>query len=113
MPDHLINREPAAISVAFASGATVSSGVDISQYAFGNVYLPAEFSGDTMSFQGCDTSGGTYAAIYDDAGALVSFTAVSGKWHQLHPAVMGMPYIKIVTSVATSGAATAVLALKS
>lgn len=113
MADHFISREPASPSSVFASGATVGAAINISQSAFGNIYLPAEFSGDTISFQGAESDTGTFALIYDDTGTLVSFTAVSAKWHQLHPAVMGMAWIKPVTSVATSGAATALFSLKS
>lgn len=113
MPNSFMNREPASPSAVFASSATSSGAVRIDQSAFGCIYLPAEFSGDTISFQGAEKEDGTFALVYDDTGSLVSFVAVSAKWHQLHPAVMGMAYIKVITSVATSGAATALLSLKS
>lgn len=111
--DNTINRESLSVDVAFASGATVSSAVKTEYGASGAVYLPAEFATDIISFQGAEKEGGTYALIYDDNGALVTFTAVSAAWHQLHPAVMAMPWIKIVTGTATGGAATAILSMKS
>ncbi len=112
--DAPISRESLYSDALFASGATESAAKFIGFSAFGNVQLPsAEFNGDTISFKGSLTEGGTYGLIYDDTGTLVSFTCVGGAWTQLHPAVLGMPWIKIVTNVATGGAATAQLALKS
>lgn len=100
-------------SATVASGGTVSSAVDIGLYGVGAMYLPAEFNGDTISFQGSNAVDGTFTAIRTTSGA-VSFTAHSAAaWYELPSSVMCYAFIKVVTSVATGGAATIDFSLKS
>ena len=111
--DNKIDRDIGNPVVTFASGATVSSAIDIQRFAFGNLQLPVEFSGDTITFQGCDTESGTYQLIHSkDGTSAYSYTAVTNIWKELDGCVFAMPFIKVVTSVATAGAATGRLCLK-
>lgn len=97
-----------------AAAETVSSAVDIGIFGTGAYYLPADFNGNTISFQGSQAADGTFAAIYDNGGTAVSLTAAGAPaWYEMPPEVMAFRFIKFVTDTGTAAAATVQLSLKS
>lgn len=101
-------------SATVASGGIVSSAVEVRGYRRGAFYLPAEFNGDTVTFQGAETTDGTFALIHNADGTALSITADASnpKWYQMNDALLAMGAIKIVTGTATDAAATILISLK-
>ena len=62
------------------------------------VYLPAAFTGTTLTFTACSTAGGTFVPILDDAGGTLTRTVAQGRFLPLDPSLFsGVQFLKIVS----------------
>lgn len=87
------------ITVTLASGTT-SSEIDVKGKSLYAIQTPASIASSTLSFQGASASGGTFAPVWDDAGAAVSITCASSQIVALpnkHMNLRAIPYLKLVT----------------
>lgn len=82
------------------SGATESDAIDFKDFAQGGFILPAAFTGASVSFKACNTSDGTYVAVYDSANALLSTTVTQGRGYAFPIALFGFGFVKIVSASA-------------
>lgn len=98
----------ATTTASVAQSGTTSSIVDISQYKSGMIHFPAEFNGDTITFEHGESATATFAAL----GGSVSMTAATG-WMALPAAVFSGLFIKVVTNTGTAAAATLTFVFKS
>jgi hypothetical protein len=61
------------------AGGSLSAEIDLYQDSLLAFQMPAAFTGTALTFQASATAGGTYADVYDDAGAEVSVTVAQGR----------------------------------
>jgi ATP phosphoribosyltransferase len=102
-----------AQSCTVASAGTKSTAVDQRTFRTVQMYLPAEFNSDTITFEVSNESDGTFAVLLDSTGTPVSITAAAGpRWYDLPVAVANSAFFKVVTNNAAAGAATILLAQK-
>jgi len=103
-----------SVQVTIAATGTVTTAFDYRRYTSGRFYLPAEFNGETITFQDSDHPGGTFAISKAAAGTIaVGFTAHSAPaWYDIPAVLQGAGAIKIVTGTAAAAAATVVVCLK-
>lgn len=99
-------------SATIASGGTKSAAISLNGFVPQGIYFPTTFTGTTVTFEACDTVGGTYKPVYNGAGA-VSYTIAQGRYYALDPKdFTGINFLKIVSG-STEGADRAlVVALK-
>jgi hypothetical protein len=65
----------ATVSWTIANTAAISnSNVDLGGRPLLALLIPAGYEGGNITFQSCDTAGGTYVDVYDSAGTLVTAT---------------------------------------
>ncbi len=82
------------------SGQTDSDVIDFKDFAQGGFILPAAFTGATVSFKVCNTSGGTFVALYDAANVLVSLTVTAARAYAFPVALFPFAFVKIVSASA-------------
>lgn len=107
-----IRREPALATATIASGGTVSSAIDIREYAIFGMVIPAAFTGIAITFQVCATSGGTFQGLYNTSGNAVSVTVAQGRSYDVPTEVASWPYVKLVSGSAEAADRTLTLVMK-
>lgn len=99
-------------SVTIANGVQVSSVIDQSSMTLIGVKVPSAFTGTTITFQMCDTSGGTYVDVYNSAGQ-VSYTVAPSRYVAINPAdLQGCAFLKIKSGTAEGAARTLTCSMK-
>lgn len=105
-----ITNTPVAVVATIANGATLSDAVALGPAVICGMILPT-LTGTTLSIQGCDTSGGTYATLKDINGVAATITVATvgaGAYLYIDPLITaGWPYVKLL-SQAAEGAARAI-----
>ncbi len=82
-------------NAASLSGAVEIGGPDRGQTLVG-LQMPAAWTAAAITFQACDTIGGTYQDVKTAAGTEVTVTAAAGDWIALDPAIYGsLGYVKV------------------
>jgi hypothetical protein len=69
-------------SAAIASGTSQSAAIDMREYVIAALLMPAAWDLAAITFLACDTQGGTFLPVYDDAGTevtIASANAVAGR----------------------------------
>lgn len=104
---------PAVVTTIAASGAT-SAAVALGGFVPVGVYLPAAFTGTTLTFTACDTSGGTYLVLKSTtSGTSLSYTVVQGTYVALDPKdFQGVNFLKIVSGSTEGSTRTLKIAVK-
>jgi hypothetical protein len=102
-----ISTSVAVLTATIANGATLSDVVDLGASAVCGMILPT-LTGTTLSIQGCDTSGGTYATLKDINGTAATITVATvgaGAYLYLDPLMTaGWQYIKLLSQAAEGSA---------
>lgn len=62
-------------SNTIASGAAISDVIDMRSWAGGSVLLPAAWTAANIGFKTCNTSGGTFAPLYDADGSIIEIAS--------------------------------------
>ena len=97
-----------AVDVTIANGQTTSGAADLSHGStLIAISMPAAFTGTALTFTGCDTSDGTFKALYDSTGTAVTATCAASRYIVLDAALFaGVPYLKVVSGSAEGAART-------
>ena len=61
------------------------------------LYLPSTWDGTSLTFQVCDTSGGTYIGYEAADGSAVTLTVEASKAYSIPEGVFGAKYMKITS----------------
>lgn len=94
-------------SVTIPDGQTVSGAASLEGDTLVGLILDAALDSTSLSFQVSDAVGGTYLALYDDAGNAIAATVAASRAVSLAPAEFsGWRFIKVVGGSAQSGADT-------
>ena len=92
------------ITITIASSGTTSTAADLTGKSLVGFYLPATFTGTTITFTGAPSSSGTFVAFHDGAGAAYSKTVVQNTLVPLNPAdTASLQHVKLVSG-STEGA---------
>lgn len=85
--------------VTISSGQTESSAIDLTNGSLCGIYLPATFTGTTLSFKTSLTLDGTYQPWTDAADVLIALVVAQGKNYPLNPAdYIGIRFLKLVAT---------------
>jgi len=92
----IVQPREATVTSSVAISGTTTPAIDTAGYRFFGLIIPSTFDGTVISFTGCDTSGGTYQAIYDIFGNLVQMTVAASRSYDLPGELSAWRFIKIV-----------------
>lgn len=99
-------------SVDIANGQQSSAAINCGGFTLVGIKVPAAFTGTTLTFEMCDTLGGTYVPVKNAAGA-VSITVAQGNYYAVDPKdFYGINFLKIKSGSAEGAARTLVCSLK-
>lgn len=103
-----------AVPVAIPSASPTSAAVPLKGFVPAGIYMPAAFTGTTLTFTACDTVGGTYVAVKSTtSGTALSYTVAQGTYVALDPKdFQGINFLKIISGSTEAGLRTLKLALK-
>jgi hypothetical protein len=94
----LLWRDANITTATIASGQPNSDAIRNDRSAMGGLALPAAFTGSSLSFLVSTAKGGTYQALYDETGVLVTIASVTqGRSYTLPAALAPWPWFKIVS----------------
>jgi hypothetical protein len=95
-----------------ANAGQVSNAVDIGGSVLVGLFLPAAFTGTSVTFQAATTLNGTYGTV-QSGGADYTVNVTQGKYAAVDPTVFsGLRYIKVVSGSAEGGNRTITLATR-
>lgn len=93
---------PALIDIS--ESTTQSLEIDLGNLEISHLIMPATFTGTTVTFLGASAPGGTFQAVYTDAGAALSITVAQAHVVALSEAtrnyLRGLRILKIVSGSA-------------
>lgn len=92
------------VTASIASGDTESAVLNLGGFALTGIFLPAAFTGTTLTFEAAPTAGGTFVPVTDQAGDPISYTVAQGTYVAIDPKdFQGIQFIKLVSG-STEGA---------
>jgi len=101
-----------SVDAIIANGQAISSPVDVAGTTLAGIYMPAAFTGTSLTFQASKTIDGTYQTIFR-LGADFSVAVAPGKFVALNPSdFAGAQFIKIVSSANEAASRTLSLAVR-
>lgn len=100
-------------TITILNTATASSVVECAGLTFCGVKFPAAFTGTTITFQMCDTIGGTYVPVHNAAGTAISYTIAANRYSAIDPKdFYGINFLKIISGSAQAADRTLTVSLK-
>jgi hypothetical protein len=72
----IIERNPISKDATIAASAAISAAIDNSGISGGAVLVPGTWTAANIGFKVCNTKGGTFVPLRDQAGSLVQITNV-------------------------------------
>lgn len=102
-------------TVTIAESGTKTEAIDYRKHNRGRFYLPAEFNGETITFEDAEKPDGTFAISKTVDGTSIDLTMTAHSapaWYDFPPELAGAGAIKIVTGTAAAAAATVTVSLK-
>lgn len=89
-------------TVALTTSAATSPAIDLSKWAWGEVFIPSGSPITTLTYHVAPTLGGTYLAAYDSTPAAVAQTVVAGRAYPIPSPLFGAAAMRIVVNAAGS-----------
>lgn len=100
-------------AITILNTATASSAIDCAGLTLCGVKFPAVFTGTTITFQMCDTIGGTYVPVHNAAGTAITYTIAASRYAAIDPKDFhGINFLKIVAGTAQAADRTLTVSLK-
>ena len=83
-------------SETIANGAAVSGEIDVRGKLVIVVHMPGAWTAASLGIKAAPSSGGTFQAVYDEDGSLVSKTVAASKTYRFKVAeIFGLRYVKL------------------
>lgn len=99
--------------VVIASSGTTSGAVDLRGMTLCGFYMPAAFTGTTITFTAATAEAGTYLPVEDGDGASISKTVSASKYVKVDPAdFAGIQFLKLVSGSSEGAERTITLAIR-
>jgi hypothetical protein len=92
------------VDVALTDDLATTPEINKRNYAIGVIHIPVDSSITELTFYCAAEKGGTYRALYNNAGDPVTLTVTDDAAYELPDAVFAAPFVKIV--VDSDGSAT-------
>lgn len=93
-----------SVTREIASGAALSSAIDMRPYAAGVVQIPSAITAAGLGFHVCNTIDGTFVPLYDHTDALVEIAALTvSRMYELPPEIFACAYVKLWSQTSGSG----------
>lgn len=105
-------RTGGATAITIANGETTSAAIASDRTAMYGLIFPASMTSTNLQFTVCGSLAGTYVALCDSTGTLVSMTIASSRAYDLPSALAPWPFFKIVLGTAETGAKVLTLCAK-
>jgi hypothetical protein len=101
-------------TATIADGATESSVVTVGDNLPSGIKTPAGWTTASITFKASESAGGTFVPVYDASGALLTIaSAAASRWYAIAPQdLAGVPYLKLVSSVAQAGGDSLIVAMR-
>lgn len=101
-------------SATIANTAQESSVISLMGFCLTGIYFPAVFSGTALTFEACDTLGGTYLPLKSTtSGSALSYTVGQGNFSAIDPKDFhGVNFLKLKSGSAEGADRTLICALK-
>lgn len=101
-------------SVGIANGQQVSAAISCGGLVLCGILLPAAFTGTALTFEVCNTLGGTYVPLNSTtSGTLLTYTVAQGTYCAIDPKdFQGVQYLKIKSGSSEGAARTLICSLK-
>lgn len=102
------------LAAVIASGQTTSGEIDLGGVDPCGFFIPASFTGSSLSFLAAPSSGGTYSPVRDGSGALYT-VAISASSYIVLPDIVvlaGVRWLKLVSSAAEAADRSVVIAAR-
>lgn len=102
------------VTATIAASAATTGAITLKGFVPVGIYLPGTFTGTSLTFTACDTSGGTYLVVKSTtSGTSLSYTVAQNTYVALDPKdFAGINYLKIVSGSTEGSARTLKIALK-
>lgn len=101
-----------SLSETIASGQTVGSVMNTGGQVLCGILMPAAFTGTTITFQVCNTSGGTFQPLYNSSGQ-VSYTVAASRYIAIDPKdFYGVAFLKLVSGSSEGATRTVICSMK-
>lgn len=95
------------------SGQQESSVIQCGGFVLCGVKIPAAFTGTTLTFEMCDTVGGTYVPVNGVDGSAISYTVAQGNYYAIDPKdFQGINFLKIKSGSAEGADRALVVSMK-
>ena len=88
-----VNPEATLVDISVDDDLTPA--INIEAASFGMVYTPSTFDGTAVSFDVCDTEGGTFVPLENASSTLVSVTTAASQAFAIPDEVFGARFMKI------------------
>lgn len=93
--------ELSAFTTTIANGATESAAINLRDFTLCGIFLPAAFTGASVTFLAASTLAGTYVEVQDGDGAAISRTVAASKFIPIDPVdFLGVKFLKIKSASA-------------
>jgi len=92
----IVQPRETTVTASVAISGTTTPAIDTAGYRYFALIIPSTLDGTVISFTGCDTSGGTYQAIYDIYNNPVQMTVAASRSYDLPGELSAWRFIKIV-----------------
>lgn len=90
-----VRAENTTLTATIANAASLSGAIDLAGFSQVGLVMPAAWTAANLTFQGCDTLGGTYQDIYDSAGNELTVIAAASRCIADIPELAPFRFIKI------------------
>jgi hypothetical protein len=101
-----------ALLTTILSGQQASAGFATGGFALCGVFIPAAFTGTTITFLASTTLGGTYVSV-ENASGLVSYSVAPSQYIAINPQdFYGVAFLQIKSGSAEGASRTLTVALK-
>lgn len=91
-----------AETVVIASGASLSAEIDLRGRLLTEIQMPGAWTAANLTFTDAYASGGSFGAMYDDAGTEYTVVAAASRNITVNPNAFRKPFLKVRSGTASA-----------
>lgn len=100
-----MNVTKTSVTATIAISTTTSTEIDLTKTDIVGIYIPAAFTGTTLTFTSSFNRGGTYGSVRDFAGSAISLTVAAGQFIPINNQLfLGALYLRVVSGSSEAAA---------
>lgn len=102
------------LTTSIASGATESAAINFQGCTLCGIFLPAAFTGTSLSFSAAASEGGSFLPLQQSDGTLLTVPVTANRYLALDASLfMGVRFLRIISNASEAAGRTLVLAARS